>query len=276
MIFDSCVTTNAHLETRTSNRDDRMATRFVWQQIKEQLTDDIHADRYPVGQRLPTEAQLAIRFAVNRHTVRRALAELSAEGLIRVRQGAGAKVMQPRLSYNVGQHTRFTDNVAGLQRKGEKRIIVSETRPAEPHIARTLNLRAGASVHQIETLAEIDGQPFAYTRSSFPAARVSGLRAAFADTLSVTASLQACGVPGYRRLWTEVTADWVEGAIARHLGGSASGDSTTLGRVHVLHTIALNIEDTVSEQRDKGKPGAAIEYCEAFFRADLATLRIEH
>lgn len=253
-----------------------MATRYVWQQIRDQLTDDIRTGRYPIGQRLPTEAQLSTRFAVNRHTVRRAMAELSAEGLIRVRQGAGAEVVQPRLNYRVGQRTRFTDNAAELQRKGEKRIVVSETRPAEPHIARTLKLRSGASVHQIETLAEIDGQPFAYTRSSFPAARLPELRTAFADTLSVTASLQACGVPGYCRLWTEVTADWVEGPIARHLGGSASGHDIAQGRIAVLHTIALNIEDPSPQGSGQSAKGAAIEYCEAFFRADLAALRIEH
>lgn len=44
------------------------------------------------GQRLPAEAELCVRHSASRTSVRRALAHLRAEGLIRTRQGAGAFV----------------------------------------------------------------------------------------------------------------------------------------------------------------------------------------
>ena len=45
---------------------------YRWQEITESLRAAIGAGQYPRGSRLPTEAELADSFAVNRHTVRRA------------------------------------------------------------------------------------------------------------------------------------------------------------------------------------------------------------
>ena len=45
------------------------------------------------GDRLPTERDLAVRFGVNRVSVRTALARLSASGLVSVRQGSGYRVL---------------------------------------------------------------------------------------------------------------------------------------------------------------------------------------
>ena len=44
----------------------------------------------------------------------------------------------------------------------------------------------------------------------------------------------------------------------------------------VARSGALNIEDPSPQGSGQSAKGAAIEYCEAFFRADLATLRVEH
>ena len=54
----------------------------VWRQIVEHLVADIDAGRLQPGARLPNETTLAETFSVNRHTVRRALSELAAKGLV--------------------------------------------------------------------------------------------------------------------------------------------------------------------------------------------------
>ncbi|MEM7189778.1 MAG: GntR family transcriptional regulator, partial [Pseudomonadota bacterium] len=61
----------------------------IWQQIRGTLTSEISEGRYPAGARLPSEAALAARFGVNRHTVRRALSDMSDAGLVHARRGAG-------------------------------------------------------------------------------------------------------------------------------------------------------------------------------------------
>ena len=61
----------------------------LWRQIAGQIQNDIASGACKPGMRLPTEAELSARFGVNRHTVRRALEELSRDGLVRVEQGRG-------------------------------------------------------------------------------------------------------------------------------------------------------------------------------------------
>ncbi|WEK48730.1 MAG: GntR family transcriptional regulator [Candidatus Kaistia colombiensis] len=61
----------------------------AWRQIADEIEADIRSERLRAGMQLPTESQLATRFAVNRHTVRRSLAELAARGLVRATQGRG-------------------------------------------------------------------------------------------------------------------------------------------------------------------------------------------
>src|ERR1051325_3009833 len=80
----------------------------LWRQIATRLQHDIGAGVYPPGGRLPTEAELSQQFRVNRHTVRRALDELSRGGLVRVEQGRGSFVAEDVLAYAVEPRTRFT------------------------------------------------------------------------------------------------------------------------------------------------------------------------
>jgi DNA-binding GntR family transcriptional regulator len=63
--------------------------------LRDALAADIAAGRHAPGERLPSEAQLAQRFGVNRHTVRRALAALAEDGLVQARRGAGVFVTGP-------------------------------------------------------------------------------------------------------------------------------------------------------------------------------------
>jgi GntR family transcriptional regulator len=60
--------------------------------ISEQLKAAIVAGQYPPDDRLPSEAQLMAQFAVSRITIRRALANLVQEGLVRSQRGKGVFV----------------------------------------------------------------------------------------------------------------------------------------------------------------------------------------
>src|SRR3546814_8669073 len=58
------------------------------------LADEIRTGQWGEGARLPTEAELAARFRVNRHTLRRAIGGLVDRGLVRVEQGRGIFVRE--------------------------------------------------------------------------------------------------------------------------------------------------------------------------------------
>ena len=52
----------------------------MWRQIAEDIELDIETGRLTPGRQLPTETALAAQYGVNRHTLRRAIGELTAEG----------------------------------------------------------------------------------------------------------------------------------------------------------------------------------------------------
>ncbi|MES2632161.1 MAG: FadR/GntR family transcriptional regulator [Pseudomonadota bacterium] len=58
------------------------------------LLDEIMDGRFSAGDRLPTENQLAQRFAVSRPVVREALQRLQSDGVVMARQGSGTYVQR--------------------------------------------------------------------------------------------------------------------------------------------------------------------------------------
>lgn len=67
------------------------------------IRDGIVNGRWPIGSRLPTTREMARTHQVGLNTVRIALSELTAEGVIRTRQGSGVYVLQaPRHPAKLG------------------------------------------------------------------------------------------------------------------------------------------------------------------------------
>jgi DNA-binding GntR family transcriptional regulator len=64
----------------------------LWRVIADQLRDDIGNEVYAPGTSLPGETAMAERYQTSRPTVRRAIFELAAEGLISAAQGRGTFV----------------------------------------------------------------------------------------------------------------------------------------------------------------------------------------
>jgi DNA-binding FadR family transcriptional regulator len=64
----------------------------LYQQIAEQLSEMIHTGQIAVGERLPSERDLAGRFDVSRPTIREALIALEVSDLVEIRSGSGVYV----------------------------------------------------------------------------------------------------------------------------------------------------------------------------------------
>ncbi|MCU7726309.1 GntR family transcriptional regulator [Actinoplanes sp. KI2] len=68
----------------------------VSDQVFGRLRDAIVSGRYPSGDSLPSERELATAFGVNRHAIREALRRLQQLGLVRVSQGGATRVLDWR------------------------------------------------------------------------------------------------------------------------------------------------------------------------------------
>src|SRR5579864_1053853 len=147
----------------------------LWRQIAGRLQQDIGAGVYPPGGRLPTEAELSQQFRVNRHTVRRALEELSRGGLVRVEQGRGSFVAEDVLEYAVEPRTRFSEWIRRLNMEPSGRLLQLKETAADSHVAGGLGIRSGSRVVLLERLGFADDRPVSLSQHFFPASRLRGL-----------------------------------------------------------------------------------------------------
>ncbi|MBK5946150.1 phosphonate metabolism transcriptional regulator PhnF [Rhodobacter veldkampii DSM 11550] len=226
----------------------------IWKSIAATLDAEIAADLYRPGDRLPTEAELAARFGVNRHTIRHALADMGARGIVHSRRGAGVFVAARPLDYAIGRRVRFHQNLAAAGHLPERTILRMETRRSEAREAEALALPAGAMVHVHEGVSSADGAPILMFRSVFPADRFPDLPAALTETGSVTAALARGGVADYTRAVTRLTAKLATAMQALHLRIAEGAP--------ILRSVAINVDGA-------GRP---VEYGHTWFAGDRVTL----
>ena len=162
----------------------------IWSSIAATLSGEIAEGMYLPGDKLPTEAQLATRFGVNRHTVRHALSALVAEGIVHTRRGAGAFVAHTPTDYPIGKRVRFHQNIEAAGRIPVRKLLSIETRLASAAERGALALNDEARVHACDGLSLADSQPIALFRSVFPADPFPDLPDALRSTGSVTADGQ--------------------------------------------------------------------------------------
>jgi len=189
----------------------------LWRRIADDLEQAIALGAHAAGERLPGEVEIAARFGVNRHTVRRALAELSERGLVRAERGSGTYVERSRLPYPIGARTRFSENVGSAGRDPGGRLIAHGHERATPDIAKRLALKAGEEVVRLEILRSADRVPICVTTGWLPAARAADAARVFRACRSITAMLAHFGIKDYRRKSTRVTAAAAEALDAQRL-----------------------------------------------------------
>jgi GntR family transcriptional regulator, phosphonate transport system regulatory protein len=196
----------ADMDQSTIYPVDRQDGVALWRQIVGKLQADIASGGLRPGAQLPTEAALSAQFGVNRHTVRRALEELSRDGLVRVERGRGSFVAEDVLDYNIEARTRFSEWIR--KHNKEPRGIVRQLReiPADHRVAAGLGLRSGSRVVVLERLGFADDRPVSLTRHYFPALRLKGMLQALQATPRITEALRAVGIDDYLRQQTRVTA----------------------------------------------------------------------
>ena len=229
----------------------------IWKAIASALRSDLAEGRYTPGDKLPTEAALADRFGVNRHTVRHGISVLVEEGLVRTRRGAGAFVAATPTDYPIGHRVRFHENLIAAGRRPEKRMLALDERAATIGEARALQIVAGDPVCAYHGLSLADGQPIAVFESLFPIHRLPRIAAALQDTISVTQALSVAGIDDYTRASTRLTAVRATATHALHLQ-VAEGDP-------LLRSSGVNIDV-------RGQP---VEYGRTWFAGDRVTLTLE-
>ncbi len=187
----------------------------LWSQIGDILADDILKGRLRQGEMLPSAQELATRFDVNRHTVRRAIAALEQRNLVRTEQGRGTFVQEQTLDYPISRRTRFTQNMRNLNVDTDTEILEDAREIPPTQVAEALGLGCKEYVYRIETTSRADGHIVDHSTAYFPAARFPGLPAIYRRTQSVTQTLNEFGISDYVRKHTRVSARLPDAHTAR-------------------------------------------------------------
>jgi GntR family phosphonate transport system transcriptional regulator len=183
----------------------------LWSQIASEVAREIENGLYHKGEKLPTEAQFAAKYHVNRHTIRRALEELADARIIRTEHGRGSFVAEDVMDYRIGKRPRFSEWIRSYKREPIGEVLTLEevslgSLPEAEAAGQVLQLKPEDMVVLLERLGAADDRPVALSRHVFPASRYPGLKEALQQNASITAALASVGVSDYTRQWTRVCA----------------------------------------------------------------------
>ncbi len=200
------------------------------------------------GSAVPTERELADRFATSRTTVRQAIAELVIEGRLERTQGRGTFVAQPKLM-QVRQLTSFSKDLqAQGRRPGSVTLRISEE-SADTELSAHLEVAPGTPVQRVERLRTAGSETIAHEIAHIPGplpdlAKELALRGSLYVTLDEAFGIRLASVE-----------DVVETALADPVEADLLGVDTGLP-ILLVHRTGRDAE---------GRP---VEWTRSVFRGD--------
>lgn len=140
----------------------------LYTQVEMALASDIAAATLPPGSQLPPEDCLIGRFDVSRTTVRKAIENLVARGLVEIRRGKGTFVTEPKIRQDLTELTGFVEDMIALGRNPTARLIDKQVVPASKTVAQHLGVPLGAQVYRIERVRLADCVAMSFDETYLP------------------------------------------------------------------------------------------------------------
>lgn len=131
----------------------------LFEQLRNQLRDDILGLRLKPGQKLPSEARLQENFGVSRITVRQALSALQSEGLIQTINGKGSFVTRPANAPRLGMMTGFFDYMRTRGKSAYGQTLSIRNTKSTKLVSDALKLPAETIVTTFTTLRRVNNTP---------------------------------------------------------------------------------------------------------------------
>jgi GntR family phosphonate transport system transcriptional regulator len=226
-------------------------------QIANELRQNIAESVYRLGDQLPTEVELSLRFGVNRHTIRRAIEILRNEGVIRIDRGRGTFVASAPISYPIGKRVRYNEALKAQGLKVSHKLLSATELLSDQAIAKHLEIKVGSPVILLERLSCADDHPISVASSYFISARFPRLTELYLQYQSISKLLQQEYGCDHIRRSTRISARTVQAKDARLLELPLNAP--------ILLTKSINID----------QQGQVIEYGITRFRGDRMELVFE-
>lgn len=195
---------------------DRPASGRRYAAVARALEGEIRGGALADAAHLPSERVLVERFRVSRVTVRRALRELEADGLVLAAPGRGWLVRGGRLEEPENELMPFSAAAAARGLRPTSRVLVARSREATFEEAEALAVVPGSTVFELERVRLLDGLPVAIDWCLIPGGRGGDMERPDWRSASLYEALGAAGGAPMRADYV-VRADGADAREAHHL-----------------------------------------------------------
>ncbi|MBF6976631.1 GntR family transcriptional regulator [Streptococcus macedonicus] len=136
--------------------------------IHDAIKKEIDRGVWEIGQRLPSERDLADDYEVSRMTLRQAITLLVEEGILERRVGSGTYVASHRVQEKMRGTTSFTEIVRSQGKTPSSQLISYQRKLANETEIQQLQLKATDTVVRMERVRFADNVPLVFEVASIP------------------------------------------------------------------------------------------------------------
>lgn len=139
-------------------------------EIYKDLKRKIETEEYDFQEMLPSENILIQEYDCSRNTVRRAIADLVADGYVQTMQGKGVLVIyQPALqtSFTIGGIESFKESAIRNNQKPETKVIHFAELIVDKKIAQKTGFNIGDQIYYLQRLHYLDGKALILNHNYF-------------------------------------------------------------------------------------------------------------
>ena len=146
----------------------------LYEQIKAMILASLQASEWLPGDAIPSEMELAARYAVSQGTVRKAIDELAAQNLLVRRQGKGTFVATHQEEDWQYRFLRLETDL-GQKLHLKNQFLACEYIQADAYRAGLLKLKVGETLIRIDRVQSSNGKPIVFEEIWLPEGRFQGL-----------------------------------------------------------------------------------------------------
>lgn len=177
----------------------------VYLGVADDMAQTIKSELLRAGARLPSQKDLAERYGVSRHVIRKAM-DLERRGVLAGRQGSGTYVRGKLVDYQITARTRYNDNVRKLDEASSFELLELQMRRAPVEMARALAMPRQSRVFDLYILRWTGRDPLCLARHYFSADRFADLAEHLPAATGIGDLLRRMGTPDFRRSSSTISA----------------------------------------------------------------------
>ena len=144
--------------------------RAKYDHIYKDLKEKIETEVYVYQEMLPSENVLVSEYGCSRNTVRRAIAELTADGYVQPMHGKGVRnIFQPveQTAFTVGGIESFKESAIRNKKTPYTKVLQFTEITVDDKIERRTGFKKGTELYYIQRLRSLDGKPLILDHNYF-------------------------------------------------------------------------------------------------------------